>query len=155
LDAIVSEVRAAVAWIITHAEEIGGDPRRVFVAGHSAGAPDGHGVHDARGRRPVSGLRPGAIRLCYLNDRLGLDPLKPATARSSTCPRTHTHRGRSRPDEPELIRQSDEYARAWQGRGLSGRYLPLIRHEHFSILEELARPGGALLAALRELAAPT
>jgi arylformamidase len=54
---------------------------------------------------------------------------------------------------PELIRQSDEYARAWQGRGLPGRYLPLTGHEHFSILEQLARPGGALLAALQDLAA--
>jgi len=162
LDAIVSEVRAAVAWIITHAEELGGDPRRVFVAGHSAG---GHltamAMHDARvaGGLAISGiydLEP--IRLCYLNDRLGLDSAE--AARNS--PILHLP-ARAAPlvvavglDElPELIRQSDEYARAWQGRGLSGRYLPLMHHEHFSILEELAQPGGALLAALRELAAPT
>src|SRR2546425_11520669 len=37
LDAIVAEVRAAVAWTIDHAREIGGDPARVFVAGNSAG----------------------------------------------------------------------------------------------------------------------
>jgi hypothetical protein len=53
---------------------------------------------------------------------------------------------------PELIRQSDEYAAAWLGNGLRGRYLPLPRHEHFSILEELAQPGGAILGALQELA---
>src|SRR6266850_2708231 len=37
LDAIVAEVRAAVAWTIDHAKELGGDPARVFVAGNSAG----------------------------------------------------------------------------------------------------------------------
>ena len=37
LDQIVAEVRAAVAWVIDHAAEHGGDARRVFVAGHSAG----------------------------------------------------------------------------------------------------------------------
>jgi arylformamidase len=55
---------------------------------------------------------------------------------------------------PELVRQSDEYAKAWQKQGLPGRYLPLPRHEHFSILEELARPDGAILGALKELAKP-
>jgi arylformamidase len=37
LDQIVGEVRAAVAWVIDHAAELGGNPLRVFVAGHSAG----------------------------------------------------------------------------------------------------------------------
>ncbi len=29
---------AALAWVVSHAAEIGGDPRRIYVAGHSAGA---------------------------------------------------------------------------------------------------------------------
>jgi len=53
---------------------------------------------------------------------------------------------------PELIRQSDEFAAAWQKRGLPGRYVPLAGHDHFSIVEELARPDGRLLAPLRALA---
>ena len=51
-----------------------------------------------------------------------------------------------------LIRQSEDYAAAWRSRGLTGRYLPLSGHEHFSILEELPRPDGAILGALRDLA---
>ena len=64
MDQIVAEVRAAVAWVIDHAAELGGDPRRVFVAGHSAG---GHltaaAMSDARvaGRhRHQRDLRPRA-----------------------------------------------------------------------------------------------
>ena len=159
LDAIVSEVRAAVAWVIEHAKEHGGDPARVFVSGHSAG---GHltavAMDDPRvaGGVAISGiydLEP--IRLNYLNEKLGLDPAE--TARNS--PIFHLP-ARAAPlvvtvglgELPELIRQSEEYAAAWQEKGLPGRYLSLPGHEHFSILEELARPDGAILAALKELA---
>src|SRR5215475_4439619 len=37
LDQIVSEVRRSVAWVIEHANEIGGHSARVYVSGHSAG----------------------------------------------------------------------------------------------------------------------
>ena len=45
---------------------------------------------------------------------------------------------------PELIRQSKEYAEAWQKRGLPGRYLPVDRHDHFSILEGSRVPTSGL-----------
>lgn len=35
--AYVDDAAAAVAWMLKHAREYGGNPRRVFVAGHSAG----------------------------------------------------------------------------------------------------------------------
>jgi len=158
LDQIVAEVLTAVAWVIEHAKELGGDPRRVFVAGHSAG---GHltavAMDDGRvaGGVAISGiydLEP--IRLNYLNEKLGLDPAE-ATRNS---PILHLP-SRAAPlvvtvglgELPELIRQSEEYAAAWKRRGLSGRYLPLAGHDHFSILEELAQPGGAILEALKAL----
>ena len=161
LDGIVSEVRAATAWIIEHAAEHGGDPRRVFVAGHSAG---GHltamAMTDPRvaGGVAISGiydLEP--IRLNYLNDKLRLDA--PEAERNS--PLRHLP-ARAAPlvvtvglgELPELIRQSAEYAEAWRKQGLPGRYLPLDRHDHFSILEDLARPDGAILRALQDLAKP-
>jgi len=159
LDAIVAEVRAAVAWTIDHAKELGGDPARVFVAGNSAG---GHltamAMQDPRvaGGLAISGLYDlEPIRLSYLNDKLRLDPAE--AARNSPILNLPS---RSAPlivtvglDElPELIRQSDEFAAAWQKRGLPGRYVPLAGHDHFSIVEELARPDGRLLAPLRALA---
>jgi arylformamidase len=95
------------------------------------------------------------IRLNYLNDKLGLDP----DEAQRNSPLLHLP-PRAAPlvvtvglgELPELIRQSKEYAEAWQRRGLPGRYLPLDKHDHFSILEELASPDGALLAALTTLA---
>jgi arylformamidase len=159
MDQIVAEVRAAVAWLIDHADDLGGDPRRVFVAGHSAG---GHltaaAMNDARvaGGLAISGiydLEP--VRLNYLNDKLGLD----ADEAARNSPILHLP-SVAAPlvvsvglDElPELIRQSEEYWAAWHGKGLPGQYVPLPGHEHFSILEELAQPSGHLLAALKTLA---
>ena len=159
MDQIVAEVRAAMSWLIEHAAEHGGDPARVFVAGHSAG---GHltavAMDDPRvaGGIAISGLYDlEPIRLNYLNDKLKLD----AAEAKRNSPILHLP-ARSAPllvtvglgELPELIRQSEEYAAAWQRRGLPGRYLPLPAHDHFSILEELARPDGTLLAALKTMA---
>lgn len=159
MDAIVGEIRTAVAWVIDHAKELGGDPGRVFVSGHSAG---GHltamAMADARvaGGLAISGifdLEP--IRLNYLNEKLGLD----AAEAQRNSPMLHLP-ARAAPlivtvglgELPELIRQSEEFATAWQKRGLPGRYVPLAGHDHFSILDELARSDGKLLATLRTLA---
>jgi acetyl esterase/lipase len=159
MDRIVAEVRAAVAWVIDHAAELGGDPRRVFVAGHSAG---GHltaaAMSDVRvaGGLAISGiydLEP--VRLNYLNDKLGLDTDEAARNSpilhlpSSAAPLVVSV---GLDELPELIRQSEEYWAAWHGKGLPGQYVPIPGHEHFSILEELAQPSGRLLAALKTLA---
>jgi acetyl esterase/lipase len=159
LDQIVHEVRSAVAWVIDHAREFGGDPARVFVSGHSAG---GHLTATAMDDRRVAGgvaisglydLEP--IRLCYLNEKLELDPAE--AARNSPMFHLPSQVGPlvvtvGLGELPELIRQSAEYAVAWTKHGLRGTYLPLPTHDHFSILEELARPDGAIFAALKQLA---
>jgi arylformamidase len=86
MDAIVAEVRAGLAWLHRQAPAHGCDPARLHVAGHSAG---GHLAAMAlatdwrtyglprdmiKGVCAISGvfdLEP--IRLCYLNDVVGLD----------------------------------------------------------------------------------
>jgi acetyl esterase/lipase len=158
LDGIVAEVRDAIAWLGARVSEYGGDPARIYVAGWSAG---GHltamGLAEpaVRGGLAISGiydLEP--IRLCYLNDKLGLDveearrnsPLLHLSA--STKPLIVACGGR---ELPELQRQSREYAAARAQAGLPGRLVTLARHNHFSILEELARPDGALTRLVREL----
>ena len=86
MDAIVEQVRTGLAWLHRHAPSHGCDPARLFVAGHSAG---GHLAAMAlatdwrrfglpedviKGVCAISGvfdLEP--IRLCYLNEVVGLD----------------------------------------------------------------------------------
>ena len=51
---------------------------------------------------------------------------------------------------PELGRQSADYAAVLIGAGRSARSLALPGEDHFTILEQLARPDGAItLEALR------
>jgi arylformamidase len=51
----------------------------------------------------------------------------------------------------ELKRQSLAYAEAARQRGLSVELTTLPGHHHFSILDELRRPDGAITRALCEL----
>lgn len=159
MEEIIAEVRAAVDWTISHAMEFGADPARVFVAGHSAG---GHlaamALTDPRlaGVVAISGifdLEP--IRLSGLNDNLGLDrhsaeehsPIRNLPATSSPL---IVSVGLA--ESPELMRQSAEYAAVWRERGLPGCYVPVSSRDHFSIVEELARPTGIILNTLKKLA---
>ena len=162
LDGIVNEVRAAIRWIAHHAADFGGDTTRIIVSGWSAGGHltalmmDGDGP-PIKGGLAISGifdLEP--IRVNYLNAKLGLDadavqrlsPLLNLPARSAplmlAC-------GVS--ELPDLQRQSEIYAAARAQAGLAGRLTRLPHHNHFTILEELASPEGALIALVRELAA--
>lgn len=160
LDGIVGECRQALSWVAAHASELGGDPERLYVAGWSAG---GHLtamlMDDARikGALAVSGiydLEP--IRLNYLNEKLRLDA---AEARRNS-PLLHLP-PRATPlivtvgggELPELRRQSETYYAAWRDHGLPGVFVPLPRRNHYTALEELARPDGLLTRALAELVA--
>lgn len=155
---IVSEVRNALTWIADHAGDLGGDARRIHVSGWSAG---GHLTamslaHPAvRGGLAISGifdLEP--IRLSYLNAKLRLAPndvpsLSPAA--NVSIPSSALIVAFGTAELPELQRQSREYAHARGEAGLPGRLAAVPDHNHFSILEELARPDGALTALVREL----
>lgn len=65
----------AIAWVVSHAAEIGGDPARIYLAGHSAGAHiAGMLAYDAD-RLARVGVRPGAIRgFIGLSGPYALDP---------------------------------------------------------------------------------
>ena len=159
MDAIVAEARAGVRWVVEHAPEWGGDRRRIFVAGHSAGAQlaamamNEEGVAGGISISGVFDLEP--VRLSGLNDQLGLDFAE--AERNSPLRRLPAH---SAPlliavglgELGEFVRQSRELAAAWQRAGLPVTLLELPGHNHFTILEELAQPGGAILAWLQALA---
>lgn len=160
LDGIVSEVRAAIRWIAQHAATYGGDSARIIVSGWSAGGHltamvmDEPGVIGGLAISGIFDLEP--IRLNYLNAKLKLD----ADAVQQLSPLRNLPR-RSPPlmlacgtaELAELQRQSETYAQARVQAGLPGRLTQLPQHNHFTILEELASPDGALTNLVRGLAA--
>lgn len=160
LQEIVDEVQRAIGWVAANAGSYGGNPARVYVSGWSAG---GHLTamslaHPAvRGGLAISGifdLEP--IRSSYLNEKLKLDAadvaaLSPLTnLRQPSAPLVVAY---GTAELPELKRQSREYAAARKLAGLSARVAALEDHNHFSILEELANPQGALTALVCDLVA--
>jgi acetyl esterase/lipase len=147
LDGIVAEIRAALAWLNESAPMLG--HRDIYVSGWSAG---GHLTaitmdHPAvKGGLAISGiydLEP--MRLSYINDKLRLDEAE--AKRNSPGPTTKPLVVVYGAEElPELRRQSEDYANL-----LGGKAVALPRHNHFTVLEELASPHGMLTALVRKL----
>ena len=165
MDALVHQVRASVAWVHKNARDLGGDPDRIFVTGHSAGghlvgmllATDwstfGAPADVLKGACGMSGLYDlEPIRLCYLNDVLALTP---ESARRNSplllapprpTPLILTDGG----DEgPEYHRQTGELAAAWRAKGMPVETLDMTGHNHFSIVAELESPFSPLARAIQ------
>lgn len=157
MDAIVGEIRLALAWLEAHLADYDASPERLYVCGNSAGGhlaamAMGMGLDAVKGGLAISGLYDlEPIRLSYLNSRLGLDAAE--AARNS--PLAHLP-AKAAPlviaygtaELPELRRQSISYADAWNERGLPGRLMAIAGANHFTILEALASPDGMLTKAL-------
>jgi arylformamidase len=143
LDGIVAEIGAALDFL----------ERECVLSGWSAGghltamAMDHPRVRAGLAISGIYDLEP--IRLSYINDKLGLDAdaarrLSPVHRPASRKPLVIAY-GTS--ELPELQRQSVDYAKLARGAQLR----PLEGRNHFTILEELASPGGRLTALARTL----
>jgi len=155
---IVAEIHQALTFLSDRADDLGFDRNRLFVGGWSAG---GHltaivSSHPAfRGGLPISGifdLEP--IALNYLNEKLALDAtevtmLSPLHMLADRSPQLRLFVGAE--ELPELKRQSAIYAEAARERALPVALTVLSGRHHYSILDELAQPGGAITRALVEL----
>ncbi|MBT5676026.1 MAG: alpha/beta hydrolase [Rhodospirillaceae bacterium] len=160
LDEIVEQSRQAVAWVYQNAEKYGGDPKRIHVSGHSAGghltgmmlstdwAARGLPCLALAGGIPISGifdLMP--ILQTSINDDVRLDEESaernsPMTFVPENGPPMISAVGGGETDE--FLRQSKEYAEAWQEKGGSAQYLPLEGFHHFDVICELGRTGSEL-----------
>jgi len=160
IDGIVAEVRQALAWLRANLARLGGDPEKLYVSGHSAG---GHltammiGEPGIKGALPISGVFDMApMRLSSMNADFRLDELEekrtsPMLNLPAAAPPMIVAVGGG--ELPEFLRQSRDYAAAWTAKGLRGRLLEVGAYNHFTVLEELAHPEGALTRAVQDLVA--
>ena len=153
LTEIVAEVRAALRWLRAQGPGLGLATEKLIVSGWSAG---GHltamTVGDADAGLAISGIYEiEPCRLNYLNEKLNMTvdeqvALSPIRQLPSRSPPLTIAYGLA--ELPELQRQSRDYHEARQKAGLPSELMPLAGHDHFSILEELASPTGALCEAV-------
>jgi len=164
LDDIVYEARRAIAHLHRQASNFGGDPRRLYVVGHSAGAQmaamllnyDWGEVElpadTIKGAACISGIyEPAVVMRTSVNADVRLDQ---ATAERNDClaqpPRRPT------PvivavggDEPEGWRQQSlNYADVCRQAGCEVSLLDVAGSNHFTVAEELTRKDSALTAAI-------
>lgn len=166
LDEIVRESRAALAWLVEHATDYGGDPARIHVSGHSAGAHltamllatdwptfrPGMTPQPMAGACAVSGvydLEP--IVLTSVNDALGLDVR--AARRNSPlffiperAPELLLCVGGL--ESAEFHRQQDDFLARWRMAGLPARVVPMPGYHHFDVIQQIGNPRSPLFEAI-------
>ena len=156
LDDIVLALHAAYAATIARAQELNADPRRVFVAGHSAGAQLAGTLaasFSVRGVACFAGLYDlEPVRRSKINETIAMD---------ADQARRHSplHRLPSQPpplllttgerEQDEFHRQQRVYARAWRAAGGDVTEIAAPEHDHFSIVLDLADERTSLARALR------
>lgn len=166
MDEIVRQNRAALVWVWRNAGDLGADRERIYTIGQSAGGhlvlmlmatdwpafEDGLPAGLVKGGASMSGiydLEP--IRLCYLNDKVGMDA--EVARRNSPVHQAYPL------SLPLMIIsgdiESDEYARqavameaVWEGLGYPCEHVKLPGYNHFTMVHQLRQAGSDMTGAL-------
>jgi arylformamidase len=159
LDDIVREAREGLAWVQRNAARLGGDPDRLFIAGHSAGAhlaalllaqdwtAEGLPADAVKGAACVSGIYETApVLRISVNADVRLDE-----AMAQRCDALSRPPRRNSPllisvgaEEPEGWRaQTEAYAAACRAAGLAPEVLAVPGTNHFTVIHDFADAGGA------------
>ncbi|MBJ3775842.1 alpha/beta hydrolase [Acuticoccus mangrovi] len=165
LETIVEECRRAIAFLYREGAGYGLDPERIVVAGSSAGghltgvtitgdwqAGEGVPADVVKAAMPMSGLMDlEPIRLCHVNDWLGLDAARAA----AMSPLSLIDAGPAEPpiltvvggdETAEFRRQTHDFAAAWRDAGRSGRSMEVPGRNHFDTVLEFTKPDSDLFA---------
>jgi len=162
---IVAEVSAALVTLAAHATEMGGDPRRIVLSGHSAGAHLAAvqltALAPAATRSSVAGLLLiggaydlGPIAESYVNEQVRMSDADVAALSPALLVPLH--------DVPVKIRVGEEEPEEFHRNAalLLEEWSPslsmidretLSGRDHFDVLDELADPDGRLYAEALEL----
>lgn len=156
MDGIVASCRSSLAWLYRHLAQHGGDPEKIYIAGHSAGghlvamlmATDWPGLAAElprdliKGGCAISGLFDLIpIQRSYVNDKLGMDeamadrnsPLRLAPSCDSPLIVSVGEL-----ESEEYHAQSSDFAVAWSKQGAPVTELTLSEANHFTVLEHLS-----------------
>jgi arylformamidase len=164
LDEVVEANRAAFAWIVKYIDQYGGDPGRLTLSGHSAGAHLGAAIiaadwssHDLgdlplKGAILISGIYdPAPTQYISVNAEIGITPElahrhayinHPPKLR---CP-VHVIVGSQEPEG--WIAQSADYANHLEAAGYDVSYFECEGGNHFSLLDQYRDPSSAILSAI-------
>lgn len=165
IDEITRQARAAVAWSARHARELGADPARLFVGGHSAGAHltlmslltnwrDEYGLDTPiAGGVPISGLydlRPlpfscvGPSLQLTAAQILRNSPM--LLELPSEAPPLLASYGEG--ETAEFRRQTEDMLRRWRQRGLVADVLQQAGRNHFTAITDLMHAESPLTRAI-------
>ncbi len=171
-----AQVRRALAWIARNIATHGGDPARIFIAGHSSGAnlvaqlliTDWAGEFDLaadaiKGATFMSGLGDlEPVRRSFRNAHLKLnDTMVQAASLLQHAPRARCPLlvAFGANEMPEYHRQSQAVAAHWRRHGLPVEVFKLAERNHFDAVLEWAEPASALfkanLAMINKSSTPT
>jgi len=173
---MAGDLAKALRWVHDHAGEYGGDPDRIFVMGHSAGAQLAALLCTDHRYLEAEGLSPSILRGCVPVDGDTYDvPMQIATVSERTAaiyrqkfgdeasqkdlsPVTHVAKGKDIPpflilhvaDHPETGGQSQRLATALKEAGVSAAAFPAGGKNHGTINSDLGKPGDVPTKALFE-----
>ncbi len=151
---IAKEIRAGLIWAARHAGGYGGDPNRIFLYGHSAGAhlagmmmtetfpPEAIRPEQVRGVFAISGIyEPEVARTLPVNEEIGLDAAE--AARNNVLQRTPQHSwptlvavGEAEP--AGWVEQSRAFEALLRAQGIPVEFITAADCNHFSFLEILS-----------------
>ena len=164
ISGIVGQTTDAVRWLHANARQIGGDPNRLYLSGHSAGAhlaammlardwtAEDRPADIVKGVVAVSGvyeLEP--VTMLKVNSEIGMTAEE--AARNSlaanpprpVCPILVAVGGGETPD---WIRQSADFAKLCRRSGLATDYWEIGREHHFSICDRMGDARHPLVRAM-------
>jgi arylformamidase len=160
---IVAQTKRAIAWIHDHAGDWGGDPDRLYLSGHSAGAhlvamalADDSGVAPLaaiKGATLISGVFDlEAVLNISVNAEIGLEPHEAAPL----SPYAHAIRCTAPVivavglgESEEWVEQSRRYAGFAREQGVAVETIEAPGADHYTILLDMLEPGNALAGAMR------
>jgi arylformamidase len=162
MDVLVDQVRRAKRWVLDHIAAYGGDPSRLTISGHSAGAhlatflfqqqAAGSDVDAALLLGGIYDLRP--LQTSFLQAEIGLTDREVV----SFSPLSHAHRGECKVviavganETQPFHQQADAFAASLRQQGLDVAKETITHANHMSSVRDLGSPYTALGELLRKL----